>query len=214
MEKEKEYVLGLDVSTSTIGVALYENLGRNGKLTVLTHIAPKIKPKVDNKIKELFLKADIFRDEFLIKYKDFNITKIIIEEPLLGSNNVNTVATLLRFNGIISKACYDIFNVVPEFISSYDARKYAFPELMGKRTEDKKGNKFTTGAISKKEPVLFGAYPYDVDKKQVIWDKVCDLEPQVMWLYDKRGILVKENFDTSDAVCCIFGYMHKMGLWD
>lgn len=214
MEKEKEYYLGLDVSTSTIGVALYENLGRNGKLILLTHIAPKLKPKVDDKIKSLFLKADIFRDEFLLKYKDFNITKIIIEEPLLGSNNVYTVATLLRFNGMISKACYDILNVVPEFISSYDARKYAFPELMQKRTEDKKGNKFTEKEIAKKEPVLFGGYPYDVDKKQVIWNKVCDLEPQVMWLYDKRGILLKESYDSSDAVTALFGKLHMDGLWD
>jgi hypothetical protein len=47
---------------------------------------------------------------------------VVIEEPLLQSNNVNTVATLLRFNGMISKSVFDTLGVVPDFISSYDAR--------------------------------------------------------------------------------------------
>jgi hypothetical protein len=50
---------------------------------------------------------------------------VVIEEPLLQSNNVNTVATLLRFNGMISKSVFDTLGV-PDFISSYDARKYSF----------------------------------------------------------------------------------------
>jgi hypothetical protein len=58
---------------------------------------------------------------------------VVIEEPLLQSNNVNTVATLLRFNGMISKSVFDTLGVVPDFISSYDARKYSFPELMSVR---------------------------------------------------------------------------------
>jgi len=207
-------ILGLDVSSKTIGIALFEDMGRKGNLKLLHHVAPKVKPKVDNKIQELFMKADIFRDEFLMKYKDIGITKIIIEEPLLGSNNVYTVATLLRFNGMISKACYDILGIVPDFISSYDARAYGFPELMQKRTEDKKGNKFTAAAISKKDPVLFGAYPYDIDKKEVIWNKVCDLEPKITWLYDKKGILMKECYDMTDAYAAVMGYMHKESLWD
>ena len=45
----------------------------------------------------LFEKARIFEEEFLIKYLDLGIDKVIIEEPLVRSNNVNTVATLLRF---------------------------------------------------------------------------------------------------------------------
>jgi hypothetical protein len=45
-----------------------------------------------------------------------NITTVVIEEPLLQSNNVNTVATLLRFNGMISKSVFDTLGVVPDFI--------------------------------------------------------------------------------------------------
>ena len=53
---EGEYILSLDVSTKTIGVALFEDLGEKGKLKILTHVTPKIKPKPINKNQELFEK--------------------------------------------------------------------------------------------------------------------------------------------------------------
>ena len=132
-------ILGLDVSTKTIGIALFEDTGDGGKLRLLHHVSPKIKPKPEDKLQELFEKANIFEEEFLNKYADVGITRVIIEEPLLRSNNVNTVATLLRFNGMISRSVYDTLDIVPEFISSYDSRKLAFPELMQIRRINKKG---------------------------------------------------------------------------
>lgn len=206
-------ILGLDVSTKTIGISLFEDKGDKGELKLLHHVTPKAKPAVDNKLQEMFLKSNIFRDEFLKKYKDVGITKVIIEEPLLRSNNVHTVATLLRYNGMISKACYEVLGIVPEFISSYDARAYGFPVLMQRRTENKKGEKFTPEQIQKKKPVLFGAYPYDVDKKEVIWNLVSDLEPQIDWLYDKNKKIKKENYDMTDAYCAVLGYMRKEKSW-
>jgi hypothetical protein len=206
-------ILGLDVSTKTIGIALFDDLGENGKLQVLTHITPKIKPKPDNNIEMLIKKAQVFESEFLEKYADFDIDKVIIEEPLLRSNNVNTVGTLLRFNGMVCKSVHEVLNVTPEFISSYDARKYAFPDLMGIRTHKKDGTPFTEAEIKRKKPVLFGNQPYDVDKKEVIWDKVNNLEPQIVWLYNKHNVLSKENYDMTDAYTCVLGYMRKEGIW-
>ena len=104
MKKEPEFVLALDVSTSTIGIALFEDLGDRGELKLLHHVSPKVKPVPETKMEELFKKVEIFESEFLSNYADFNITKVIIEEPLLQSNNVYTIATLLRFNGMISKS--------------------------------------------------------------------------------------------------------------
>ena len=103
MSKEPEYILALDVSTSTIGIALFEDLGGKGELKLLHHVSPKVKPKPENKMEELFRKVEIFQTEFLNKYADFGIKRVVIEEPLLQSNNVYTIATLLRFNGMISK---------------------------------------------------------------------------------------------------------------
>jgi hypothetical protein len=213
MGKEPEFILALDVSTSTIGIALFEDLGNKGKLKLLHHVSPKVKPQPENKMEELFKKVEIFEKEFLTNYADFGITKVVIEEPLLQSNNVYTIATLLRFNGMISKSVYDTVGVVPEFISSYDARKYAFPELMDVRRFKKDGTPLPEKQIAKNQPVLFGGYDFEVDKKYILWEKVAELEPQVAWFYDKKNKLKKETFDTSDAYVCGIGYMNMVGLW-
>jgi hypothetical protein len=213
MEKEPEYLLALDVSTSTIGIALFEDLGQTGKLKLLHHVSPKVKPTPKSKMEELFKKVDIFQTEFLNKYADFGIKRVVIEEPLLQSNNVYTIATLLRFNGMISKSVFDTIGVVPEFISSYDARKYAFPELLAVRKFKKDGTPLNEKQIAKNTPVLFGDYDFEVDKKYVLWEKVAELEPQVTWFYDKNNKLKKETFDTSDAYVAARGFMMKMGYW-
>lgn len=206
-----DYILGLDVSTQTIGIAIFENMGNRGELRLLQHVSPRATPKTG--IESLIKKAKVFEDEFLQKYKDIGISKVIIEEPLLGSNNVYTVATLLKFNGMISKSVYEAMGIAPEFISSYDARKYGFPELMQKRTHKKNGEKISENSIKKAEPVLFGAYPYDVDKKSIIFNKVANLEPKIVWLYDKKRNLKKENYDSTDAYCAVIAHMKKNGIW-
>lgn len=211
--EDSKYILGLDVSSKTIGIALFEDFGDKGALKLLHHVTPKVKPRPESKMEELFLKVNIFEEEFLNKYADIGIERVIIEEPLLRSNNVNTVATLLRFNGMISKSCYDVLGVVPEFISSYDARAYGFPELMQIRTVNKKGELYSDSELKRKKPVLFGGYDYDVDKKQIVWDKVAELEPQIVWLYDKNKKLKKENYDMTDAYCAVRGYMNKINNW-
>ena len=200
-------IMGLDVSTRTIGIALFEE---DGKLLELTHITPKIKPQPENKLEELFKKVDAF-EKLLTRYMDLEIEKVIIEEPLLNSNNVYTVGTLLRFNGMISKVVDDVLGVVPEFITSYDSRAYAFPELMSIRTHDKKGEAYKEKDLKNKKPVLFGAYSWDTDKKQVIWDKVAYREPQIVWEYDKNMKLKKENFDMTDAYTCALAWMKING---
>lgn len=151
--KVKDLILGLDVSTKTIGISLFTV---DGELLELTHISPKTKPLPASKTEELMKKADIF-GEFIKKYEGMNVKYVVIEEPLLRSNNVNTVGTLLRFNGMVTKICYDKLNVVPEYVSTYEARKNAFPELMQPNDKGKK--------------VLFGGYAKDVDKKEVIWKR-------------------------------------------
>ena len=152
-------VMGLDVSTRTIGMALFEE---DGKLLELTHITPKIKPQPENKLEELFRKVDAF-EKVLTRYMDLDVQKVVIEEPLLNSNNVYTVGTLLRFNGMISKVVDDVLGVVPEFISSYDSRAYAFPELMAIRTHDKKGEPYKEKELKTKkfDIAILSAAPAD-----------------------------------------------------
>jgi len=89
--------------------------------------------------------------------------------------------------------------LVPEYISTYDSRKFAFPELV---RENDKGKK-----------VLFGGWPKDIDKKMLIWEHVAKREPQIKWLYTKNNTLKKENFDQADAYTCALGYMRKENIW-
>jgi hypothetical protein len=206
-------ILGLDVSTKTIGIALFEDNGEKGDLKVLTQVTPKVKPQPESKMEELFIKANIFEEEFLNKYADVGITRVIIEEPLLRSNNVNTVATLLRFNGMVSRSVYSVLGIVPDYISSYDSRAFAYPELMQIRTHNKKGEPYKEAEMKRKKPVLFGGYKWDVDKKMIAWEKVSDLEPQITWLYTNKGTLRKENFDMTDAYTCVRAAMKRDGLW-
>jgi RNase H-fold protein (predicted Holliday junction resolvase) len=200
-------LLSLDVSTKTIGLALFET---NGKLLELTHITPVIKPQPKNKLEEMFKKVNAFED-VIGRYTDLDINHVVIEEPLLGSNNIFTVGTLLKFNGMISKSVADVLNVVPEFITSYDARAFAFPELLQVRKYAKNGNKYSDKEITKKNPVLFGDYPFNADKKQIIWEKVAELQPQIVWVYDKHQKLKKESYDMSDAYACGYGWLRKNG---
>ena len=152
-------ILGLDVSTKTIGIAIFEDLGNKGKLQLLTHITPKVKPKPSDNLELLMKKAQVFESEFLEKYSDIDIERVFIEEPLVRSNNVNTVATLLRFNGMICKSVYEVLNVVPEFISSYDARKYAFPDLMQIRLLKKSGERYTEKEMGEKKSCFIWCPP-------------------------------------------------------
>jgi len=203
-------ILGLDISTKTIGIALFES---DGRLLELTHITPKIKPRPETKLEELFKKVDAF-ERLLTRYIELDIEKVVIEEPLLNSNNVYTVGTLLKFNGMISKMVSEVLNVIPDFISSYDARAYSFPELMQIRTHNKKGEPYNEKQLAKNKPVLFGSYDWKIDKKNVIWDKVANLEPQIVWEYTRNNTLKKENFDMTDAYACVRAIMCKEGKWD
>lgn len=194
--KNTPKVLGLDISTKTIGWSLFDI--QTQKLLELTHVSPVIKPKPEDKVEELLGKVDAF-EEKLTEYKDFGITKVIIEEPLLNSNNVWTVGTLLRYNSMITKSIYDILGVVPHFISTYNSRKYAWPDLV---QDNGKGKQ-----------VLFGGLPKDIDKKELIWQRVSAAEPQIVWLYTRNNTLKKECYDQADAYTCVQGYMRQEGLW-
>jgi len=190
--KNSPKILGLDVSTKTIGWALFDLSSRD--LLELTHISPRPKPVPENKLEEMFQKSFLFRKK-LEDYKSLGIIKVVIEEPLLNSNNAYTIGTLLRYNTLISKEVYDVLGIVPEYVSTYESRKRAFPELVQK---NEKG-KF----------VLFGGYPKDCDKKQIIWELVAKREPQIQWMYTRNNTLKKENFDMTDSYAVVLSYLNS-----
>jgi len=100
---------------------------------------------------------------------------------------------------MIVKTVYDVLGIIPKFVSTYNARKYAFPQLV---RENGKGKK-----------VLFGQYPKGCDKKKIIWEEVRKLQPNMEWAYTRNNTLKKECFDMADAYTCVQGYMNKEGIW-
>ena len=168
------------------------------ELLELTHVSPRPKLKTENKVEELIAKSEVFKSK-IKEYVNLGITKVVIEEPLLNSNNIYTVQTLLRYNSFITKVIYDELGIVPEFISTYNSRKYAFPQLLQQNDKGK--------------VVLFGGLPKDTDKKQIIWDLVARREPQITWQYTRNNTLKKENYDQTDAYCAVLGYMKSIGAW-
>ena len=93
----------------------------------------------------------------------------------------------------------DVLGVIPEFISTYNSRKFAFPHLVQPNDKGKH--------------VLFGGFAKDTDKKVIIWELVAKREPQIDWGYTKNNTLKKENYDMSDAYACALGYMKSKEIW-
>jgi len=194
--KDSPKILGLDVSTKTIGWCLFDIESKS--LLELTHVSPRPKPTTDSKIEDLILKSGVFKEK-LTNYVGMGITKVIIEEPLLNSNNIWTVGVLMRYNTLICKEIYDVLRVIPEFISTYNSRKFAFPHLVQPNDKGKH--------------VLFGGFAKDTDKKVIIWELVAKREPQITWQYTKNNTLKKENYDQTDAYCAVLGYMKSKEIW-
>lgn len=210
--KYPRIIMGLDVSTACIGVSIIADFGEgNPEIIKITHISPKVSSKIKG-TEALLLRKSIFENDFLTTLKDIGITDVVIEEPLLSSNNAYTVGTLLKFNGMICDSVYRIIGIVPNFISSYDARTYSFPELMALRKLNKKGEELELSKIKKaikdNHLVLFGAYPYDIDKKVIMMNKVNEMYPNIDWILNKNGEIKKENYDACDSLVCALAYVN------
>lgn len=205
-------IMGLDVSTACIGVSIVADFGDGRpEIIKITHVSPKVSSKIKG-IEALLCRKAIFEEEFLTTLVNSGITDVVIEEPLLSSNNTYTVGTLLRYNGMICDSVYRVLGIVPSFISSYDARTYSFPDLLALRKFTKKGSEYDLKTVKKaikdNHVVLFGAYPYDVDKKMVMMNKVNEIYPNIEWIRNKEGEIKKENYDACDSLVCALAYIN------
>lgn len=200
----EKYIWSLDISTTNIGMTLWSN---KGKLIELKHLALKTDKNVPVEYRDIH-KAEIFR-KYVLDYKEHvlhelngEIIHVIVEEPLGGSNNANTVSLLFGFNGICRYILYTIFDQYPMKISVYESRKLFCTELV--KTSIVKGEK--------KETLSFPP-EYRKEKKLYIWKKVCNLEPQIEWFYKKDGITPKDMcFDMSDSYAVGFAGLKQLGI--
>ena len=113
-------ILGLDISTSIIGVAVLDKDG--------THV---LDDSWDvRKYKDQFQKARVIEEKLkeLEGELDFKkLERVFIEQPLQflssGMTTAKTITTLSKFNGMISWMVHKELNIVPEYIEASTARK-------------------------------------------------------------------------------------------
>ena len=224
-KKYPKLILGLDISTACIGIAIIYDDGETlPQIELISHVSPKISKDIKG-IEALILRKEIFEENFLKKMDEVlsgiecplkKITDVVIESPMVyasGGSNAETVAQLLQFNGILSDAVYRVLHIVPSCISSYDARMHSFPSLLSIRKYNKKGVVYPLSHIKKdirdNHLILFGSYPFDCDKKLIMMNCVSELYPDIPWIYNKKGELKKENYDSCDALVCALAFSNN-----
>tara|TARA_B100000963_G_scaffold361116_1_gene394929 strand:+ start:817 stop:1329 length:513 start_codon:yes stop_codon:yes gene_type:complete len=108
-------ILGLDVSTSIIGVCLLED----DKIVKTDYIDLR-------KTTGLLHKAKVVEDYITHNLKNKNIENIFIEQAFTffrqGGSTAKTMATLQNFNGVVSWLCFKLLELEPQYITPLSAR--------------------------------------------------------------------------------------------
>ena len=167
--------LGLDISTTVVGIALFDN---KNKLCNLEYIKFKSKTNLFQRLDDFVEHFEKLSSAISLESGENKLSHISIEEPLKAFrgkfSNAETIQKLTTMNAFISIYLYRKFGIEPRYYNVQTARKTAFPELV----------------LPKSAP----------NKKYLIWEKVVEKEPQINWTYSKSTHKLRdENFDMSDA---------------
>lgn len=196
-----KYILGLDVSTSTVGIALFTS---DGNLLELNHISPIVKDETLNKHELLWEKAMLSVNFICENYLPETISEIIIETPLVSSKQLDTAALLNYYGGIFFATLKQKYvDTKFEYISVDDARRYGLPETVGGKGK-----------------TLFGIFKDTLDKKVVIEYKkmivlslVAQRYPSIIWLLNNNLMVDKKNLDRADAIVVALGHKQQTKQW-
>tara|TARA_B100001094_G_scaffold132361_1_gene128238 strand:- start:2854 stop:3420 length:567 start_codon:yes stop_codon:yes gene_type:complete len=174
-------ILGVDVSTSITGFAIVAD----GVLVYYDSIDLR-------KHKNVFAKTIAIKERILDLYEmyqlnndddaaagwgnsSYPIEHIYVEQPFTffnsGGSSAKTMATLQRFNGIVSWLLYETFEIEPKFIGATSARK-----------------------------VVGIKVPRGQKAKQVVLQYLLDTEPAFKIEYTKYGNPKPESYDKADAI--------------
>ncbi len=108
-------ILGLDVSTSIIGVCLF----KDDKVVKADYIDLR-------KVSGLLHKAQAVEDYINNNLKEIKIEHIFIEQALMffrrGGSTAKTMAILQNFNGVVSWLCFKLLELEPQYITPISAR--------------------------------------------------------------------------------------------
>ena len=141
-------ILGLDISTTMVGVAI---IGDDKKL--LKSVGWDI-----SKLETMFDKAELIGSELYTIRSEYNIEHIFVETALKkflpGKSRADTIIKLAKFNGIVSWICYECFDLSPTYINVNTARSLyglSFPRA----TKGPQRKKMVIEAVIEKEKTSF-----------------------------------------------------------
>ncbi len=167
-------ILGLDISTSIIGITV---LGKDGKIINTDALDLRNKnhyPDIYTKYQKVF---EYIRDLRHQSWYDQNykFTHVFIEQSLQmfrsGFSSAKTLSTLSSFNGVVTYLCYRELGLKPEHLAATSARKSCGITI-------KKGTK------AKEQVVKF----------------LLDNEPKFTVEYTKSGNLKPKYYDIADSI--------------
>jgi hypothetical protein len=171
-------ILGIDVSTSIIGFAVF------GEDQIVYYDSVDLR-----KQKDIFLKAEMIKEKLIdifeayqcgnedvfIGIPEFPISHIYIEQPFTffnsGGSSAKTMAKLQMFNGVVSWMTYEIFEIKPEYVTAMEARK-----LCGIKV------------------------PRGQKAKQVVLEHLLKNEASFKIEYTSHGNPKPESYDRADAI--------------
>ena len=171
-------ILGVDVSTSITGLAIVAD----GSLVYYSSVDLRKYKNVfekgvvlKEKIVDLYEAYQFSNEEFFLGNSKYPIEHIYIEQPFTffnsGGSSAKTMATLQKFNGIVSWFLYEIFEMQPNYVLAQSARK-------------------TVGI----------KVPRGEKAKAVVLKYLLDTEPAFNVEYTKQGNPKPESYDRADAI--------------
>lgn len=201
-------IMGLDVSTSCVGISIFNE---GGELLELTHANPQHNYDTLNQMEDLHYKSTMLREFFIEKkWHVNNIKKIIIEEPLMAAKGTAHVAAMLnQFHGLFYNKLKELFydNVKIFYINEYDARLNAFPQLSEYVPKMKKR------VLWRPIPKKINGKPIKEYRKMLILLLVAQTFPEISWQLNNNKTINKKNYDRADSIATVLGFMHQNKLW-
>ena len=172
-------ILGVDVSTSITGFAIVadEQLVYYGSIDLRKYKNVFDKTiAIKEKILDLYEMYQCNNDDSMrMGNSDYPIERIYVEQPFTffnsGGSSAKTMATLQKFNGIVSWLLFEIFEIRPEYVGATAARKHA-------------GIKVPRGQKAKK----------------VVLEHLLETEPAFKIEYTSHGNPKPESYDRADAI--------------
>ena len=188
----RQFSWSLDISTTNVGMALWDE---DGKLIELNHMQLKVDRIIPPEDRDIS-KADLFKD-YVTNFKnrvkkeyDAEIENIFVEAPLPNTKvNIFTTALLLGFNGMARYVLFEVFGIPPLKITIHQSRKLFCPEFIKHKKEK--------GIM--KEVLSFPRGWKSKEKKEYLRVKVGHLEPDVSWNYTRNNTIKETSYDMSDA---------------